>query len=282
MSFLQTSERIEEKKHRPKKLPIIWLHIQECTGCTASFLYSGHPTAANLLLNHISLNYHETLTAASGEAIEQAKADTIKKYWGNYVLVVEGSIPQNEYFIAGGGNIVEQVQKAAEGAAMILAIGTCAAYGGLAAARPNPTGAMAVQQVISDKPVVQIPGCPPIPEVITGVIVQFFTSGTLPELDRRGRPKAFYSQRIHDICHRRSYFEAGLFAESLDDEGAKKGYCLFKLGCKGLAACNPCMQLGWYNGLSSPIDSGNPCVGCSEKNFWDRDPFFTRKKPVKR
>ncbi|WP_281172563.1 hydrogenase small subunit [Aneurinibacillus terranovensis] len=276
LDFSQT-DRVVQAMEREEKLPFIWLHYQDCTGCSESFIRSSHPTAGDLLLNYISLNYHENLTAAAGEATERAKKETMEKYKGKYILAVEGSIPRDEFFIAGGRTAAEQVREAAANAGAIVAIGSCATHGGIAAAHPNPTGAMRLQDVIPDKTVIQVPGCPPISEVMAGVVVHYITFGTLPELDHRGRPKAFYSQRIHDTCNRRAYFDAGLFVESFDDENAKNGYCLYKVGCKGPTTYNSCAQLRWNGGISFPIQSGNPCIGCSEENFWDNGPFFTRQ-----
>ncbi len=270
------SAQVVHAMEQKEKVPFIWLHYQDCTGCSESFLRSSHPTAGDLLLDYVSLNYHENLTAAAGEASERAKKETMEKYKGRYILAVEGSIPKDEFFFAGGKSASEQVREAAEHAGAILAIGSCATHGGIAAANPNPTGAMRLKDVLPDKTIVQIPGCPPIAEVMAGVLVHYITFGTIPELDHRGRPKAFYSQRIHDTCNRRAYFDAGLFAESFDDEGARKGYCLYKVGCKGPTTYNSCAQLRWNGGVSFPIQSGNPCIGCSEENFWDKGPFFTK------
>ena len=127
--------------------------------------------------------------------------------------------------------------------------------------------------LIKDKPIINVPGCPPIPAVITGVLVQYLTFG-LPELDHLGRPMAFYGNSIHDRCYRRPFYDKGLFAQSFDDEGAKKGWCLYKLGCKGPTTYNACATTKWNDGTSFPIESGHPCLGCSEPNFWDAGSFY--------
>jgi hydrogenase small subunit len=101
------------------------------------------------------------------------------------------------------------------------------------AARPNPTGAKPVHELVKNKPVINVPGCPPIAEVMTGVLTSILTFDRLPELDRFRRPKMFCGQRIHDKCYRRAFFDAGQFEESWDDEGARKGWCLYKMGCRG-------------------------------------------------
>ncbi len=166
------------------------------------------------------------------------------------------------------------LKETAKGAAAIVAVGTCATYGGLPAAMPNPTGAVGVNQLIKDKPMVNVPGCPPIPVVITGVLAHFLTFGKLPELDALGRPKVFYGESIHDRCYRRPFYDQGKFAKTFDDEGARDGWCLFELGCKGPVTYNACATTKWNGGVSFPIQSGHGCIGCSEPNFWDAGGFY--------
>lgn len=253
---------------------VIWLSFQECTGCTESLTRSHSPTVEGLILEQVSLDYHHTLQAASGEAAEAAREAAMRA--GKFLLVVDGSVPLgNPGFstIAGVSN-VDMLMETAKGAAAVIAVGTCAAYGGLPAAQPNPTGAVSVSHLIKDKPVINVPGCPPIPVVITGVLAHFLTFGTLPELDHLGRPKVFYGESIHDRCYRRPFYDQGKFAETFDDEGARKGWCLYKLGCKGPVTYNACATTKWNNGVSFPIQSGHGCLGCSEPGFWDQGPFY--------
>lgn len=262
--------KIAEALENAKRPSVIWLSFQECTGCTESITRSHSPSIEGLIFDAISLDYHHTLQAASGYGAEEARDEAMKMNRGKYVLVVDGSIPlDNPGFstIAGISNL-DMLKEAAEGAAAIIAVGTCSAYGGLPKADPNPTGAVSVSDIIKDKPIINVPGCPPIPVVITGVIAHFLTFG-LPELDSLGRPKAFYGQNIHDRCYRRPFYERGLFAETFDDEGAKAGWCLYKLGCKGPVTYNACATTKWNEGTSFPIQSGHGCIGCSEPNFWD-------------
>jgi hydrogenase small subunit len=160
------------------------------------------------------------------------------------------------------------------GAAAVVSIGSCAAFGGIPGADPNPTGAVSVMDLVTDKPVINVPGCPPIPMVMTAVLTQFLTFGTLPDLDKHGRPMAFYGKTIHDRCYRRPFYEQGRFAETFDDEGAKAGWCLYKLGCKGPTTYNACATTKWNSGTSFPIESGHPCLGCSEPRFWDKGGFY--------
>ena len=262
-----------ENARRPS---VIWLSFQECTGCTESLTRSHAPTIEGLIFDAISLDYHHTLQAASGTAAEEARTIAMKENFGNYLLVVDGSIPTANagYSTIAGVSNLEMLKEVARGAAAIIAVGTCAAYGGLPHASPNPTGAVPVSEVVTDKPVVNVPGCPPIPVVITGVLAHFLTFGKLPELDGLGRPLAFYGNNIHDRCYRRPFYERGQFAETFDDEGARKGWCLYKLGCKGPVTYNACATTKWNNGTSFPIESGHGCLGCSQPDFWDMGGFY--------
>jgi hydrogenase small subunit len=259
------------------RLPVIWLEFQDCAGCTEAISRSDSPTLVNLVLNTLTIEYHETLSAAAGFQVEQAKQDAMKKYAGQYILVVEGSIPfglDGAYCTVGGRTAVDLLNEAAAGAAAIIATGNCASFGGIPKAKPNPTGAKGVWEIISGKPVINIPGCPAIPEVTTGTIAQYAIFGTLPELDGLLRPKTYYGNTIHDRCLRRPFYEAGKFADSFDDEGARLGWCLYKLGCKGPTTYNACASLRWDEGLSFPVQSGHPCLGCSQPDFWDGGGFY--------
>jgi hydrogenase small subunit len=261
------------------RLPVIWEHYQECTCCSESFIRSNHPIVANIILDEISLDYTLTLMAASGHQAEAAKRETMKKYHGEYILCVEGSIPLGDdgnYCCIAGQTAKQQFLEAAEGAKAIISWGSCASNGCVQAAYPNPTEATPIHKIIKNKPIIRVPGCPPIGEVMAGIIVHVVAFGRLPKLDRMGRPKAFYSKRVHDSCYRRPYYDAGLFAETFDDQNAKNGYCLYKVGCKGPMTYNSCGIIKWNNGVSYPIQSGHGCIGCSEENFWDNGPFYER------
>ena len=169
------------------------------------------------------------------------------------------------------------LEEAAAGADVILAIGNCAAFSGLAGADPNPTLARGVADVLSgpdlDK-VINVPGCPPIPEVISGVVATYLAlkAGIVSEipLDDLRRPKAFYASSVHDTCPRLPHYESGEFALTFDDEGARNGHCLYLLGCAGPQTRNACTSMKWNQGTSFPMFSGHGCIGCSEPNFWDR------------
>jgi len=262
-----------ETQPRP---PVVWLHFQECTCCSESFIRSSHPLVADVLLDSISLDYTETLQAAAGHQAEKSLHDTMKNFAGKYILLVEGSIPTNEggiYCTIAGRTAEDILQEAAKDAAAVIAWGSCASHGCIQAAKPNPTGATPVHKLIS-KPVINVPGCPPIADVMTGVVTHLLVLGSAPELDGLGRPKEFYSRRVHDTCYRRPYYDAGLFVESFDDEKARKGFCLYKMGCRGPVTYNACSVTKWNGATSYPIQSGHGCIGCSEAGFWDNGPFY--------
>lgn len=262
---------------------VIWLSSQECTGCSESLLRSFEPSIESLILNEISLDYHNTLMAPSGDAAESARRDAIAG--GGHILVIDGSITLKDngaWSIIAGHSTIDVIRESAAGAALILAVGNCATYGGLPHANPNPTDAHGVDDVIAsgelvpnppDTPVINLPGCPPIPEVMSGVIVHYLAFG-VPELDELNRPKVFYRQTVHDNCTRLAHFEAGNFAESFDDDGARQGYCLLHLGCKGPVTFNACATTRWNQMTSFPMHSGHGCLGCSEPGFWDREGGF--------
>ena len=267
---------------------VIWVSGQECTGCTESTLRSFDNSIESLILNEISLDYQNTLMVPSGSAAEAAREQAIAA--GGHVLVVDGSVPSRDggaYSIIGGRSALDVIQESAAGAALVIAIGNCAAFGGIPKARPNPTGAAGVDDLIRSGdlvytgPVVNLPGCPPVPEAITGVIVHFLTFG-VPDLDPLRRPLAFYGQTVHDTCARLPAFEANIFANSFDDQQALAesfnsvgtAPCLLNLGCKGPVTFNACSSVKWNGATSFPMFSGHGCLGCSEPNFWDRPGGF--------
>jgi hydrogenase small subunit len=266
-----------DKLAKAKRQSVIWLSFQECTGCTESITRSHSPTLEGLIFDAISLDYHHTLQAASGAAAEQAREQAMKEHDGKYLLVVDGSIPMKDggvYSTIAGISNHDMLVETARGAAAIIAVGTCAAYGGLPHAHPNPTGAVAVSEIVKDKPIINVPGCPPIATVMTGVVAHVLTLGTIPELDGLGRPKVFFGDTIHDRCYRRPFYDQGKFAKTFDDEGARNGWCLFELGCKGPVTHNACATVKWNGGVSFPIESGHGCLGCSEPDFWDAGSFY--------
>ena len=240
------AQEIAKALQTKPRTPVIWLHGLECTCCTESFIRSAHPLAKDVVLSMISLDYDDTLMAAAGHQAEEALEQTIAKYKGNYILAVEGNPPLADdgiYCIPGGRPFVDKLKHVAKDAKAIISWGSCASWGCVQAAKPNPTQATPVHKVIFDKPIIKVPGCPPIAEVMTGVVTYILTFDRLPEMDAQGRPKMFYSQRVHDKCYRRPHFDAGQFVEKFDDAGARMGYCLYKVGCKGPVTYNACSAI---------------------------------------
>jgi hydrogenase small subunit len=262
------------KAHRQA---VIWLSFQECTGCTESLTRSFSPTLEELIFDFISLDYHETLQAASGEAAEAARHASMRENKGKYIVVVDGSVPTADggvYSVIAGRTNLDVLAETVADAAAVIAVGTCASFGGLPAAKPNPTGAVPVSELVRGKPLINIPGCPPMPQAMAGTIAQILAFGKLPELDALNRPRAFFGETIHDRCYRRPFYERGMFAKSFDDRGARDGWCLYELGCKGPVTYNACASLKWNGGVSFPIQSGHGCIGCSEPRFWDRGGLY--------
>ena len=261
----------------PQRLPVVWLELQDCAGCSEAFLRSSSPTASELVLDVLSVDYHETIMAPSGFLAEKSKDDAIAA--GGYVLIVEGSISTagvGEYCCIAGKSSQFILEEAARNAAAIIAVGNCATFGGIPAANPNPTGAAGVWNIIKDKPVVNIPGCPMNPANLTATVVHFLTYGSLPELDQLNRPLFAFGRRIHDNCERRGHFDAGEFVMQWGDEGHRAGWCLYKMGCKGPTTFHNCPTIRFNDGVSWPIGSGHPCIGCSEPGFWNWEVY----KPI--
>lgn len=270
-----TAEQIADKLSALTKPNVVWLQLQECTGCMESTLRSGGTTVEEIVLNLLSVNYNELVMAASGDAANKALDDTNAE---PHILVVNGSIPLGAggaYCTIGGKSAEQVLRESAEKATAILAVGACAVWGSVQASKPNPTGAVGVDEIITDRPVINVSGCPPIGEVITATVAYVLTHGELPKTDAEGRPLFAYDQRIHDSCPRRAHFDAGQFVRTFDDEGARNGWCLYEMGCKGPSTFSACPVIQWNLHTSWPIGAGHPCIGCTEKQFFDRfTPFY--------
>jgi hydrogenase small subunit len=268
---LSMGAKIAEAVEALKRPPVIWLSGQECTGCTETLLRSTHPTVDKLILDLISLDYHETLSTPSGELAEDAKKKSMEANRGKFILVVEGAIPTKDggiYCKIGGRTMLEILKATAPLAAAVVAIGSCAAWGGIPSAGPNPTGAVGAQEALGDKfKVINIPGCPPSPYNFLSTVLYLLTFKKPPELDAKGRPMFAYRRLIHEGCERRPHFDAGRFALEFDDDGHRRGWCLYKLGCKGPETYNNCPAIlfGDAGARTWPVGTGCPCFGCSEK-----------------
>ncbi len=221
-----------EKKEKPA---VVWMHFQECTCCSESFIRASHPIVADALLDVLSLNYTETLMAASGFQAEKSLQDTIKNNKGKYIVLVEGAVPTKDggvYCMIGGKTAESILQDVAKDAAAIVAWGSCASNGCVQAAKPNPTHATPIHKLV-DKPVINVPGCPPIADVMMAIVTHVLVLGQLPALDNLGRPKEFYGRRVHDTCYRRANYDAGSFRRVVRRRERAQGILLVQDGLQG-------------------------------------------------
>jgi hydrogenase small subunit len=264
---------------RAEKPVVVWLEFQDCAGNSESFLRAERPSAAEVVLDTISLDYHETIMAAAGKQAEALRDKTVKERPGKYIAIVEGSIPTGAggaYCTIGGRSALDIAREVCGNAMATIAIGTCAAYGGLPAASPNPTGALSVADAVPGaKNLINLPACPANVENLTALIVYFLTFEKWPPVDHYRRPLFAYGKAIHDNCERRAHFDAGQYVEMWGDEGHRTGYCLYKMGCKGPVAFQNCPTIRWNGGTNWPIGCGHPCIGCASPDFWDKmTPFY--------
>lgn len=277
-SFIpKVAEVFAAPKQRP---PVIWLHFAECTGCSEAVLRSMYPWIDELVLEILSIEYHETIMAAAGTQAEEILKESVEKYKGKFICVVEGAVSTADggvYGKIGGKTFLEVAKEVCPKAAAVICIGSCASYGGVQAAAPNPGGYKGISDALGIK-TVNIPGCPPNPINFVGTVVNYLLLGKLPKLDDVGRPLFAYGKTIHDQCPRRAHYENDEFVEEFGSPEAEMGYCLYKMGCKGPDTYNNCPIVKYNEGTGWPIGAGHPCIGCSEPNFWDKmSPFFVQK-----
>lgn len=254
------------------KPPVIWLQGASCTGCSISLLNSVEPAIEKVILDVISLKYHPNISAGSGHHVGEIFDEAIQNYKGQFILVVEGAIPLKDdgkycTITEMGGKeitILQAVQALGKASMAVIAAGQCASYGGIPGAAPNPTGIVGVSKVVDPKKVINLSMCPMHSDHFLGTVVYVLKYGSIPELDRHGRPKMFYPKPIHDSCERRPAFDAGKFATFIGDEG-----CLSLLGCKGFVATSDCPVRGWNNNVNWCVKAGAPCMACSEPTFPD-------------
>jgi hydrogenase small subunit len=274
--------KIAQALDEVKRPTVVYLEFQDCAGNTEALLRANNPTVADLVLDVLSLDYHETLMAAAGHQAEEALYNAVNEQKGKYIAIVEGSIPMNDdgvYCCIGGKSAIDIAREVCGNAYATIAAGTCAAYGGIPAAAPNPTGAVGVKDAVPGATVINLPGCPLNPANLTATIVHFLTFGKLPDTDDRGRPLFAYGKRIHDACERRPHFDAGQYVEQWGDYGHRKGWCLYKMGCKGPETYHNCPTQRYNMKTNWPVGAGHGCVGCSEPNFWDTMTPFYRRLP---
>ncbi len=266
---------VAEATELMNRVPVIWIELQDCAGNSEAILRSATPTVDDLIFDVLSLEYHHTLQAASGHQAEAQLEDAVHHFKGKYLLFVEGAIPtamNGGYGTIGpsGETYIDNLKRLSNDAAAVVAVGTCATFGGIPAAAPNPTGAVGVMDIVKGKPIINIPACPANPANMVGVVLHYVLTGQIPELDSLLRPKFAFGYRIHDNCERRAHFDAGEFVEEWGDVGAQNNFCLYKMGCKGPMTFNNCSIIRYNEGANWPIGVGRGCIGCSEPDFWDK------------
>jgi len=271
-------------KSKTQEYPVIWLQAATCTGCSVSVLNTESPTIKNVLIDevvpgkHVNVRYQATIMAGAGEQVIEAMEETWKQFKGRYLLVVEGAIPTRANGLYGSlgennGNrvpLADRVEVLGRDALAVIALGTCAAFGGIAAAAPNPSQSISVSELFQSRevitPLVNVPGCPPHPDWFLGTVASILIGG-LPkpeDIDELGRPKAFYGKLIHENCERRAYYDEKKFAKKLSDEG-----CLYELGCKGPVTHADCPIRRWNGGINWCVGCGGLCIGCASPGFPD-------------
>jgi len=274
--------RMAQALDEVKRPSLVWLAFQDCAGNTEALLRSANPTVAEIILDILSVEYHETVMAAAGFQAEEALAQVVREQKGKYLAIVEGSIPMKDggvYCCVAGRTALDIAREVCGNALATVAVGTCASYGGIPAARPNPTGAVGVKEAVPGATVLNLPGCPLNADNLTATIVHFLVFNKLPASDSLGRPLFAYGKRIHDNCERRAHFDAGQYVESWGDTSHAKGHCLYKMGCKGPETYHNCPTQKFNEKTSWPVASGHGCAGCSQPQFWDTMTPLYRRLP---
>lgn len=278
--FAFTSKLAEALETASKKPPVVWLEGQDCAGCTISFLGALNPPVSSIILDKISLRYHETAMAASGHIAEKAYEEALNQ--GGYVLIVEGSVPSadDRYCMIGKRPFRKILEEAAGKAAAVIAVGACATYGGIPAA--TPTKGIGLNKALPGKSVINLPTCPVHPDHVVGTILYFLTTGKAPELDSIGRPVMYFRELIHDNCRRRGHFDAGRFLTDWNDP-KQKDWCMLMKGCKGPVTYADCSVRRWNDGINFCIDCGAVCMGCAEPGFYaEMTPLYTAESETSR
>lgn len=254
---------------------VIWIQAQSCSGCSVSLLNKLEPDIATVITEYISLNYHQTLCGGTGHAAIQVLENAVKTNRKDFVLIVEGSIPtkSDEYCTIGemDGRFIgarEWIQKLGANAIALVAVGSCATFGGIPGAKiratgDNPTGATSLQKMFPDKKVINIPGCPPHPDWMVGTLLHVLLKG-MPELDEYNRPLMYFGTTVHEKCERLPDYKRGRFAKHWGEEG-----CLYLLGCLGMDTGCDIPTRKWVGGMNTCTGCGSGCIGCTEPPFPD-------------
>lgn len=279
---MRYTDRIVRALEQTTRPALVWLEFQDCAGNSESALRASHPSFADIVLELLSWNYHETVMVPSGKAAEKSLLDTVTGQKGKYLAVVEGSIPLAEdgiYCTIGGRTAHDIAKEVCSNAYATIAVGTCAAFGGIPAAAGGMTGAVGVGDAIPGLKLINLSACPMNGANLAATIVHWLTFKELPATDALNRPLFAHGDRIHDDCPRRAHYDAGQFVEEWGDEGHRLGWCLYKMGCKGPATNYNCPRIQWNDGTNWPIGVGHGCVGCAQPGFWDTMTPFYRTLP---
>jgi len=277
---------VETLDERDEKVTVLWLEMMTCTGDLLSFANTLAPDLEQLIQDTIRLEYQNTLSVQSGEAALRYMFDKAEEQEGKYILVAEGTVATRDngiysqigcYEDGTPQTALDAIRFLGPRAKHVIAIGSCASFGGPYAAHPNPSGSLPVHKVLRGTQVINVPGCPAHPDWFVGTLSHVILYG-VPELDAFGRPKMFFRHSIHDFCPRRQYFENSVFAKKPSDEG-----CLFQLGCKGPVTYSDCPTRKWNSAhINWPIGANTPCIGCVSPEFPDgMSPFFAHLSDVK-
>jgi len=198
---------------------------------------------------------------------------------GDYILIIEGAIPTKKgYGMIARREMIDIGREFAQKAKAIIAVGSCATWGGVPAGDPNPAGLKGVREALGVQ-CINLDLCPVNEGILVATIVDFLLTNQVPELDSFGRPKIFYGQTIHDQCERRAHFDAGRFVERFGSKEEELGYCLYKVGCKGPETYANCSKMRYNDRVSWCIGAGAPCIGCAEHGWVDKFAGFYERLP---
>jgi len=276
--------KVVEAVAKAKKPVLVWVQFQDCAGNSESILRASHPTVLEVVVDLLSWEYHEIIMAGAGKQAEAALQRVVKEEKGKYLAVVEGAIPLADggvYCTVSGRAAIDLAREVCGNAAASIAVGACAWDGGLVAAHPNPTGAVGLQEAVPGINIINMPGCPQNPVNTVAVLVHYLTFGELPATDQYHRPLFAYGRIIHDQCERRAHYDAGRYVEEWGDEGHRRGWCLYKMGCKGPVGSFNCPNARWNDQTSWPVKAGHGCLACASSRFWDtKSPFYERLPQV--
>lgn len=270
---------IEKASKRP---PVVWLNFASDTGCTEALVKGTYPNTAEIVMDILSVDYNETIMAAAGKQAEEI-LDKSKKE-GGYILIIEGGVPTKKgHGTIGGVEMYDMLKSFAKPAIAVIAAGSCATFGGVPAAKPNPSEIIGVSEALKragiSKPIINLDMCPMNVEYLIAVVVNYLHLGKLPELDKFGRPVMLYGQLIHDNCERRAHFDAGRFVEQFGSKEEGLGYCLYKMGCKGPMTYSACPKIMYNDRISWCVKAGAPCIGCAEPGWPDKFAGFYDRLP---